>query len=98
MAEEVFMDIPEVEKVSSSFGTFADILQGIGVALKALSITLHATAWLSLGASEAQAQFIDRILPNIENAQKKMEELSGDISSAIQMYQTGDTDGSRRFC
>lgn len=98
MAEEVFMDIPAVEKMSNDFKTFGEILNGVAMALEAISIVLKATAWLSLGATAAVASFIDRIKPNVKRAADKMEELSGDIQSAIRAYRDGDYSGSRRFC
>jgi hypothetical protein len=98
MAEEVFMDIPAVEKMSKDFQTFGNILQGVSKTLQALSMVLKATAWLSLGATSAVAAFIDRIKPNVDKAAEKMHELSGDIQSAIRAYRDGDLSGSRRFC
>lgn len=97
MAEEVYMDIPQVEKMSKSFDTFGDILDVVAKTLEAISMLLKATAWLSLGSTAAVATFIDRILPNVKRAAAKMKELSGDIMSAIKAYRDGDFSGSRRF-
>ncbi len=98
MAEEVYMDIPRVEKMSKDFETFGDVLDAVGKTLEALSIVLKASAWLSLGATAAAAAFVDRIKPNVQRAAQKMHELSGDIQSAIRAYRDGDFSGSRRFC
>jgi hypothetical protein len=98
MADEVFMDIPAVEKMGNDFKTFSDVLTAVAMTLEALSLVLKATAWLSLGATAAAAAFIDRIKPNVKRAADKMEELSGDIQSAIRAYRDGDYSGSRRFC
>ncbi len=98
MTDEVFMDIPAVEKMSKDFQTFGSILEGVAKTLEALSLVLKATAWLSLGATAAVATFIDRIKPNVQKAAQKMHELSGDIQSAIRAYRDGDLSGSRRFC
>lgn len=97
MAQEVYMDIPQVEKISKSFGTFGDILDAVAKALQAVSAILKATAWLSLGSTAAVAAFIDRILPTIKRIAAKMKELSGDITGAIKAYRDGDMSGSRRF-
>jgi hypothetical protein len=95
--EEVFMDIPQVESMAKSFNSFGDVLDGVSKALNALSISLHAAAWFSLGATEAAAQYVDRIEPNVKKAAAKMKELNGDIMSAIASYRDGDNSGSRRF-
>jgi len=97
MADEVFMDIPQVEKMSKDFNTFGEVLDAVSKALEAISILLKATAWLSLGATAAVATFIDRIRPNVKKAADKMKELSQDINSAIRAYRDGDLSGSRRF-
>lgn len=98
MADEVFMDIPQVEKMSKSFDTFGDILDAVAKTLQALSVVLKATALISLGGTAAAAAFIDRILPNVKRAASKMKELADDIQSAIKAYRDGDYSGSRRFC
>ena len=97
MADEVFMDIPQVEKMSSDFKAFGDVLDGVGKALQAISMVMKATAWISFGATEAVAQFINQILPNIKNAAEAMRTLATDITSAIHAYRDGDLSGSRRF-
>lgn len=98
MATEVFMNIPEVQKLSKNFMNFHQILENVYKVLNALSLALKLTAWLSFGATAAASAFINLIKPNIKKWSQKMEELSGDLTSAIKHYQTGDTDGSRRFC
>jgi len=97
MADEVFMDIPRVEQMAKSFDTFGTILEGVSKALLAISIAMKATAWISFGATAAAAAYADRIRPNVDKAAKKMQELSGDITSAIKAYRDGDTSGSKRF-
>jgi len=96
--DEVFMDIPQVQNMAKNFKGFGDVLDGIAKAMEAISATLKATAWLSLGATYAAAQYIDRIQPNVKKAADKMRELSGDLESAIRAYRDGDFSGSRRFC
>ncbi len=97
MADEVYMDIPAVENMAKAFKTFATVLNGVGKALLAISIAMKASAWLSFGATAAAAAYADRIRPNVEKAAAKMEELSGDITSAIKAYRDGDRSGSQRF-
>ena len=97
MAEEVYMDIPQVEKMSKDFQTFGDVLEAVNKTLEALSMLMKATAWISFGATTAIATFIDRIRPNVKRSADKMKELSGDLMSAIRAYRDGDLSGSRRF-
>jgi hypothetical protein len=95
--DEVYMDIPQVENMAKGFNTFSEILSAVSTALQAISISLKAAAWLSLGATYAAAQYIDRIQPNVKKASEKMKELNGDILGAVKAYRDGDTSGSNRF-
>lgn len=98
MATEVYMDIPQVQKLVTNFKNFASILKNVNKVLEALSISLKITAWFSFGATAAAAAFIDRIKPTVKKMAEKMDELSDDVKSAIEKYVTGDTEGSNRFC
>jgi P2-related tail formation protein len=98
MATEVYMDIPQVQKLVSTFKNFASILKNVNKVLEVLSTSLKITAWFSFGATAAAAAFIERIKPNVKKMADKMDELSDDIKSAIEKYVTGDSQGSDRFC
>ena len=97
MADEVYMDIPAVERMAKAFAGFGDTLSAVEKTLQALSITLKVTAFLTLGGSAAAATLVDRILPRVKQLAEKMQELSGDITSAIKAYRDGDLSGSQRF-
>jgi hypothetical protein len=97
MAQEVFMKIPDVEKMSRVFDGCGETLMAVAKTLEAISLLLKSTAWLSLGSTAAMATFIDRILPNIKRSSVEMKSVSEDIMSAIRAYRDGDMSGSRRF-
>lgn len=97
MADEVFMDIPAVEKMSKSFDSFGEVLETVAGVLKALSISLKVASFMSLGATAAAAAMIDRIQPRLKQLGQKMQELSGDITGAVKAYRDGDLSGSQRF-
>lgn len=95
--EEVYMDIPQVESMSKSFNAFGDVLNAAATALEVISMGLKSSAWMSLGATYAAAMYLDRIQPNVKKAGEEMKIISGDITSAINSYRSGDNTGSRRF-
>ncbi len=97
MADEVYMDIPQVEKMSKDFQTFGDVLDAVNKTLEALSMLMKATAWISFGATTAIATYIDNIRPNVKRAADKMKELANDLMSAIRAYRDGDISGSKHF-
>ncbi len=94
---EVFMNVPQVQNIQKQLKTFSDILQGIAKFLSGLAKALHATAFFSFGATEAQARFLDRIYPKMQKQSDKLEQLAVDVGEAITAYQTGDTSGRSRF-
>ncbi len=97
MAEEVFMDIPQVQKMSEAFGNFGDILQGVNKVLEMTIMVLRTTAFVGLVGGIAVERYLSVIKPRVEKMAQKMLELQGDLQGAINNYQTGDESGSRRF-
>ena len=97
MAEEVFMDIPQVQKLAESFGNFGEILQGVAKALEAAIMVLKMTAFVGLVGGFAVERYLSMVKPRVENMAKKMHELQRDVTGAINNYQTGDESGSNRF-
>jgi|SRR5665648_35921 len=97
MAEEVFMDIPQVQKMAESFGNFGEILQGVAKALEAAIMVLKMSAFVGLVGGFAVERYLSMVKPRVENMAKKMLELQGDLKGAISHYQTGDETGSARF-
>jgi len=96
--DEVFMDIPAVEKMSSQFETFGEVLDGISKAVEAIATSLKVSAFFSFGMTYAAAQYMEKLAPRIKKAADQMRELSKDLKSAIRAYRDGDFSGSRRFC
>lgn len=97
MAQEVYMDITQVQKIAQSFGTFGSILQGVSKALQAAITTLQDTAFIGLVGGSAIESYLTTIKPRVDQMANKMLELQNDVQGAINNYRTGDTSGSNRF-
>lgn len=97
MAEEVFMDIPQVQKMAQAFGNFGEILQGVAKALEVAIMVLKMTAFVGLVGGFAVERYLSMVKPRVENMAKKMHELQDDVNGAINNYQTGDESGSKKF-
>ncbi|MDZ4159083.1 MAG: hypothetical protein U1B80_04755 [Anaerolineaceae bacterium] len=97
MAEEVFMDIPAVQKMADSFNTFSDVLKGVSKALEAALMILRATAFVGLIGGAVVERWISLIKPNVDKMAAKMAELNSDVVGAIRSYRDGDNSGSSRF-
>lgn len=94
---EVFMNVPEVEKFVKQFQTFGDVLDKVANVLNVISMSLKATSWLSFGATAAMAAIVNSVIPSIQNMAKLMRTISDDIVGAIKAYRDGDLSGSQRF-
>jgi len=97
MAQEVYMDIPQVQKMAQTFGSFGDILHGVSQALQAAITILQVTAFIGLVGGTAVEAYLNMIKPRVDQLSNKMHELQGDITGAISNYETGDQSGSARF-
>ena len=96
--DEVFMDIPSVEKMAQSFETFGQILDGISKTVEGIAVSLKVSAFFSMGMTYAAGVYMEKLAPRIKKAAEEMRELSKDLKSAINAYRSGDYSGSRRFC
>lgn len=97
MAEEVFMDIPVVQRMAENFGHFSEILKGVSKALEAALMILRATAFVGLIGGAVVERYINMIKPNVDKMAAKMAELQSDVNGAILSYRDGDNSGSTRF-
>jgi len=91
------MDIPQVQRMAQSFGTFGEVLQSVSKVLEAAIWVLRITAFVGLVGGEAVEQFLSLVKPRVDSIGQKMLELRGDINSAVNNYQTGDITGSTHF-
>ena len=94
---EVYINVPAVRGMAKSFGTIHDVLNTVSKVMEALSTTLKATAFIGLVGGYAIAHFIDQIKPHIDDMAKKCQELNTDLSSSVDAYERGDTQGATRF-
>jgi hypothetical protein len=97
MAEEVYMDIPVVQRMADSFGTCADVLKGVSKTMEAAMNVLKATAFVGLVGGIALERYLSVIKPNVDKLSDKLSELQQDVNGAIRAYRDGDTSGSQRF-
>ncbi len=98
MAQQTLMAYEQVNAMANTFNTTGEVLDAVSKALEVAIMAAHAAAFFSFGGSELLAQWLEGIKPHVEKLSKMSYEVHKDIQSAIKFVQTGDTDGSRRFC
>lgn len=97
MAQEVYMDVPQVQKLAEGFGKFGQILKEVARSLETAITILKVTAFVGMIGNLAVASYLERIKPRVEKMSEKMFELQNDIKGAIAHYTTGDVTGSDHF-
>lgn len=97
MAQEVYMDIPQVQKMSEQFGTFGEILSNISKVLEMTIRVLQVTAFVGLVGGAAVERYLSIVQPRVQKMAEKMQELQSDLQGAVKHYETGDESGSARF-
>jgi len=94
---EVYMNIPDVEGIAKTFGTISEVLKGVVVALDVLINILRATAFVGMVGGLAQAHFMEIMKRQLDQMAEKCEEISSDVSAAVEAYQRGDQQGATKF-
>ncbi len=94
---DVYMDIPEVEKISQNFEQLSEVLNGIADVMEAVSNTLKSTAFIGYVGGAVVIYWLDTIRPVVENLSTYCEEVHNDVDIAVQNYINGDMDSAGRF-
>lgn len=94
---DVYMDIPEVERISQGFEQAAEVLGDVAQTMEAISNVLKATAFIGAVGGAVVIYWLDTIRPTVERLAAYCEEISSDIDIAIQNYENGDMDAAGRF-
>ncbi|PKO20905.1 MAG: hypothetical protein CVU38_17610 [Chloroflexi bacterium HGW-Chloroflexi-1] len=97
MAEQVYMDIPAVKNISTTFGTISDTLKTVAKTLEALANVLKTTAFVGMVGGAAIAHVIDTVKPYIQQMADKCAELKKDVLDSVLAYERGDAQGATRF-
>lgn len=97
MADEIFMDIAAVRKISDQFSEFGDNLQTINRNLELAIVALKAAAFVSGFSTYAYAQYLEQIQPTVERYAELCSEMSGHLSTSVDAYERGDATGATRF-
>jgi hypothetical protein len=84
------INVEPVQAMANTFETTGDVLDAIIVALEIAIDALHAAAFFSFGATEAQALWLQNIKVKATKLAKLSHETGTELKKAIQFYQTGD--------
>lgn len=97
MAEEVYMDVPEVRNIAKKFSEISEVLNAVAKVLEGLLMVLKATAFIGLVGGYILIHFIEMVKPKIEEMARKCAELNRDVTASVDAYERGDALGATRF-
>ncbi len=97
MAEEVYMDVPEVRNIAKKFDEISDVLNAVAKVLEGLLMVLRSTAFIGLVGGYALMMFIEMVKPHIEQMAEKCAELFRDVNASVDAYERGDQQGATKF-
>ena len=95
--DEVYMDSPAVEQMSTRFGQIGELLDGVNKALEVIANMLRAAAFIGAVGAAVLLHFVERIKPQIKRMADKCKELSRDLTASVRAYERGDQQGATRF-
>jgi len=98
MADEVYMDVSQVEAFVQQLETALNVARTVDRLLMALSATLQATAFVTLGGTKAVDVLVSRVRRGLQEFMRLLEEegIPG-LNGAVLAYRDGDYSGSQRF-
>jgi hypothetical protein len=91
------MNIPEVQGIAQTFATICEVLKGVSKALEVLINILYSTAFIGLVGGLAQAHFLEIMKRQLDQMAEKADELSKDVTAAVEAYSRGDAQGATKF-
>lgn len=94
---EIFMDVPAVQNMSSRFNDIGEVLKGVSNVLEVCMTILKTTAFIGLVGGMAVERFISTLKPIIDKLSAESLELGHDLAEAATAYQNGDAIGGTRF-
>jgi len=94
---ETGMRYEEVEQKAKIFDGMGDVFRAAAKALEAAIIILKATAFISLGSTEALAAYLENIKPHVEKLGNHAEELNTDLRNAIKEHREADQAAAGKF-
>jgi uncharacterized membrane protein YgaE (UPF0421/DUF939 family) len=91
------MDIPAVEGIARTFGQVSEVLKQVVTALDVLINILNSTAFIGAVGGAVVAHFMEIMKRQLDDMADKTEEISHDVSAAVEAYQNGDAQGATKF-
>jgi hypothetical protein len=91
------MDIPAVEGIAKTFAQVSEVLKGVVTALDVLINILHSTAFVGAVGGMVLAHFMEVMKRQLDQMADKTEEISTDVTAAVEAYQRGDEQGATKF-
>lgn len=97
MAQEVYMDIPVVEGYAKTFAGMSQIIKDCSKTIEGIMAQVRDADFLGYVGDNIYNQWSTQMKPELDKLAAKLEEVSVDITGAIQSYRDGDASGSQHY-
>jgi hypothetical protein len=83
--------------MAQTFETTGDVLDAVIIALEVAIAALHTAAFITFGATEAQALWLTNIKKKAEKLAALSHETGRELNNAVKFFQTGDAQYAGMF-
>jgi WXG100 family type VII secretion target len=97
MAEEIFMDVPEMRKVADQFTSMNESLSAVAKSMEAQIMVLRAAAMTGNVGAEAYRQWLESMKPRVERFAERCRVMNLQLKDITEAYEKGDMEGASAF-
>ena len=97
MADEIFMDVPQMRDLAKQFVDMNGQLDGVVKAMEAQIAVLKAAAFTGMVGAEAYRQWLETMKPRVQRFSARCFNMSVDLKKITDAYEKGDTQGAAAF-
>jgi len=97
MADEIFMDVPEMRNLVKQFTDMEEKLKETSKAMEAQIQALKVAAFMGAVGAEAYRQWLEVMKPRVDRFAQRCNSMSVQLGGITDAYEKGDTQGAAAF-
>jgi WXG100 family type VII secretion target len=97
MADEIFMDVPEMRKLAEKFSGMSDNLKAVAKSMEAQLLVLRTAAFTGMVGAEAYRQWLEQMKPRVERFADRCTVTKTSLGMITDAYEQGDMQGAAAF-
>jgi WXG100 family type VII secretion target len=97
MADEIFMDVPEMRKMAGKFTEMSESLKTVSKSMEAQLQVLRTAAFTGMVGAEAYRQWLEQMKPRVDRFAGRCSQMNAQLSIITDAYEKGDMQGAAAF-